>query len=71
MSEWISVEDKLPPKLDKEWSISVLTYYHHKQDWMYVSFFNFEDKHWYGENSGANINVTHWMPLPNPPKENK
>jgi hypothetical protein len=73
MSEWISVEDRLPPKhkADKEWSVPVLVYYYDKQDWMYVSAINFKDKLWYGDNSGANSNITHWMPLPESPNNEK
>ena len=71
MSEWISVEDKLPPKDkdDKDWSIPVLYYHYNILGWMYVGMYSFKDKCWSGTYGNLNNLTTHWMPLPNPPKE--
>ena len=59
--KWISVEDRLPE--EKE---SVLV--HYTDGWMPIAFLL--DGKWHqsgGETSW--LSVTHWMPLPEPPKE--
>ena len=59
MSEWISVKDKLPPTAGHYLVIA---------DWMGViekGEFNGKDK-WHIHNHL--FDVTHWMPLPEPPK---
>ena len=70
--EWISVKDKLPPNGDKLVLIVVngkgknLTFrnaveianYTSKDGWILETFPELE-----------NMQVTHWMPLPEPPKE--
>ena len=65
MMEWISVKDKLPPN-DTE----ILTY---QPDMKYVSsfsaaWFDGED-FWYDGNGSPERGITHWMPLPEAPKE--
>ena len=74
MTEWISVKDKLPLRRKGE----ILTFHmieNHKgkivpyvsiepTDCLYV----YKGK-LYSENVGAE--VTHWMPMPNPPKDEK
>lgn len=69
MSEWISVEDRLPEELD-----GVITYRGECGHVTAATFLN-------GDFQGISIsvggfvklggNVTHWMPLPNPPEETK
>lgn len=65
MNEWISVEDRLPENDDHvlaatqnkrgEYNI-VKAYYHHGLGcWA----------------AGMNSNVTHWMPLPDPPERSE
>lgn len=61
MSEWISVKDQLPPPIenDGDGRLKVLTIDKHgdidvlRWDWM----------------DWENMGITHWMPLPEPPKE--
>ena len=61
---WISVEDEMPPMSDEDgMSDKVLT--HSKGGGIY---FNRYD---YGHNTWGNplaFNVTHWMPMPQPPE---
>ena len=64
MSEWISVKDKMP-----EDGIRVLTYADNSA--MFVAS---RDDGWYVDTgeyyySSPLTNITHWMPLPEPPKE--
>ena len=69
--EWISVKDKLP-----EDEAPVLAYYgfFRENDDLgtrfigTLTFFVFDkNPHWQHESTG--LFVTHWMPLPEPPKE--
>lgn len=72
MSEWISVEERLPS--DER---SVLAYYGFGFDGVpasdmrfmgTLSYFCFDpEPHW--QHAGHGVVVTHWMPLPEPPKE--
>ena len=65
LQEWISVDDRLP-----EFSVPVLArcFYHGK--WMtlvcHTSKENFGE--WYTNEVCQWVKVTHWMPLPEPPK---
>ena len=70
--QWISVTDRLP-KDEKP----VLAYYGFCNDGDYgfgmmfvgtISYFAF-DPHPHWQHSSAGLVVTHWMPLPEPPKE--
>ncbi len=68
MNEWISVEDRLPdvPK-DDYMSDYVLTY--DKKAGIWVAFFC-SSGYWCEARECVSFeNVTHWMPLPEPPKE--
>ena len=68
MSEWISVKDKLPPQdcKFKNFSIPIIFCY---AEWIWCGNYCFKDKNWYN-NGFINANIiTHWMPLPNLPKE--
>ena len=74
VQEWISVEDRLPDNKEYDWVLAqvvedngfmhiptVMEYRQSKNDW-------FEETYgWISEHNGA-FTVTHWMPLPQPPK---
>lgn len=74
VQEWISVEDRLPDNKEHDWVLAqvvedngymhipkVMEYRQSKNDW-------FEETYgWLSEHNGA-FTVTHWMPLPEPPK---
>lgn len=74
-SEWISVDERLPT--DRELvlvsSMDLLT---QKHGWFYLARYTdlqndgviFDNKRWLSENGGIFGKVTHWMPLPEPPK---
>lgn len=57
MNEWISVKDRLP----EPW-VEVLVY--RGADWPVVSCEVDTNRNWLHF-----FNITHWMPLPEPPKE--
>lgn len=67
---WISVEERLPEDCKHVlvfmrrnfivgWSID---YWHIDTDWL-------DDGNWSKHPAGGYYNITHWMPLPEPPKE--
>lgn len=72
--EWISVDDRLPDNKEYDWVLAqvvedngfmhiptVMEYRQSKNDW-------FEETYgWLSDHNGA-FTVTHWMPLPEPPK---
>ena len=72
--EWISVKDRLPDNKEYDWVLAqvvedngfmhiptVMEYRQSKNDW-------FEETYgWLSDHNGA-FTVTHWMPLPLPPK---
>ena len=74
VQEWISVNDRLPENKEHDWVLAqvvedngymhipkVMEYRQSKNDW-------FEETYgWLSEHNGA-FTVTHWMPLPQPPK---
>ena len=74
VQEWISVEDELPDNKEHDWVLAqvvedngymhiprVMEYRQAKDDW-------FEETYgWLSEHNGV-FTVTHWMPLPKPPK---
>lgn len=74
VQEWISVKDRLPDNKEYDWVLAqvvedngfmhiprVMEYRQAKDDW-------FEDTYgWLSEHNGS-FSVTHWMPLPQPPK---
>ena len=74
VQEWISVEDRLPDNKEYDWVLAqvvedngfmhiprVMEYRQLKNDW-------FEETYgWLSEHNGV-FTVTHWMPLPKPPK---
>ncbi len=70
--KWISVKDQLPEAEGKEpfanQSASVLIYDEHGN--RSIGYFNAEFRTW-EDAYDYDIKVTHWMPLPEPPKEEK
>lgn len=83
MNEWISVEDRLPEP--NQIVLAVLNKpckrlnYPYKEDVLflfrvecnYITGYQIEWKRPYaGETVNYNDKVTHWMPIPAPPKEN-
>lgn len=74
VQEWISVKDRLPDNKEYDWVLAqvvedngfmhipkVMEYRQSRNDW-------FEETYgWLSEHNGL-FSVTHWMPLPNPPK---
>jgi hypothetical protein len=67
MNEWISVEDRLPENLD-----GIITYRDESGLVTPATFLN-GDFQGISINSGGFVklggNITHWMPLPEPPNE--
>ena len=73
-TKWISVKDRLPDNKEHDWVLAqvvedngymhiprVMEYRQAKDDW-------FEETYgWLSEHNGL-FSVTHWMPLPPPPK---
>ena len=80
MMEWISVEDELPRKSNSEITETVLLWYVGKSKSPYTLGYGvmndgvnypFTIHTWHYDDEGANAicgEVTHWMPLPEPPK---
>ena len=74
VQEWISVKDRLPDNKEHDWVLAqvvedngfmhipkVMEYRKQRNDW-------YEETYgWLSEHNGA-FTVTHWMPLPQPPK---
>lgn len=63
MPEWISVKDRLPTQKSY-----VLVYTICPNVECQVWFYD-ENGHWYDECGWSRGEPTHWMPLPEPPKE--
>lgn len=63
-TEWISVDERLPlyGELVLVSSMDKIT---KKHQWFYIASYNKERDWWDGASFGQ---VTHWMPLPEPPK---
>ena len=64
MSEWISVKDRLPCDINKN---IILT----DKEYVFIGFFNEENKFMLNREqscSECDYFITHWMPLPEPPK---
>lgn len=65
MSEWIKVEDRLPPK-----DTPVLCYYCDTYIDVMEYWYDEQGKHiFFNPPSPPSDNVTHWMPLPEKPNE--
>lgn len=67
MSEWVSVKDRLP-EAGKILVTDGETVTISNGAWLYRSL---EGKTRVPANYGAGLTVTHWMPLPEPPKEDE
>ena len=75
MSEWISVKDRLPNY--DTWVIG----YTHDQFGSHVEYVDYQTNEnrvstkkaicWWEDTDGCQIEVTHWMPLPEPPEESR
>mgnify|MGYP003124025704 FL=1 len=69
MSEWISVEDRQPPKDDYylAWDGrgGVVCFYYWNDDGVHYWNYQHPTKHWLRKDNP----VTHWMPLPKPPTQ--
>lgn len=61
--EWISVKDRLPEDI-----INVLIYNPELEGGVDVAFYDINENEWCGLSSYRLIGITHWMPLPEPPK---
>ena len=60
MSDWISVEDRLPPDELKLYLVAI-----GPRHWIYIC--EYADETWYADLGKRMRLVTHWMPLPEPP----
>lgn len=75
-SEWISVDERLPlyGELVLVSSMNLLT---KKHEWFYLARYSnhtnkgviFDEKCWLAEDGMIFGHITHWMPLPEPPKK--
>lgn len=67
--QWISVKDRLPRKWRKDGSSVSIYYliYEPEFDDVDVGVYDGENDCWYSR--GLTVTVTHWMPLPEKPKE--
>lgn len=64
--EWISVEDRLPKQVENYFdSKNVLVCSEYGE--VFISWFKFDFNGW-DLTLNYQVNVTHWMPLPEPPK---
>ena len=67
MSEWISVEDRLPEEMEySEVSVYVLIY---AGGTIYQAFLDNTSRTWIGIEGYELLRPTHWMPLLDPPSE--
>ena len=66
VQEWISVNDRLPEKTLPPKDVLV---YHDLECGMFIdrAWYSYDKKRWYSF-LGMKLKVTHWMPIPQPPK---
>lgn len=62
--QWIPVEERLPPRAEKSFTFSDYVLVCDNIGYMDTACYNFEKNRWDWLN-----NVTHWMPLPQPPRK--
>ena len=65
MSEWISVDDRLPFAYQQ---VLVWSEYADGTEGAFIKRYNGEELGFIGTNCYMDKFVTHWMPLPTPPK---
>jgi hypothetical protein len=72
-SQWISVKDRLPENKDNY--VYIVTIYSHYKNNIFVEPLKYIYDQWCNmhdeELLDGEYEVTHWMPLPSPPKENE
>ena len=74
MSEWISVKDKLPKIGDLVIGYFLYGPIPYVEQVSYIQRKNMIGeiiKEWHDSDGGTPLDVTHWMPLPEPPNENE
>ena len=70
MSEWISVKDRLPdPKKHPNRYIVACIEPFYKS--LVIDFMRYSNGVWYYDGLPTQATVTHWIPLPEPPKEDE
>jgi len=62
MSEWISVEDRLPESMMTDCACII------NSGEIVIGSYNNDRDYWACHSAGSGNKVTHWMPLPPPPK---
>jgi len=63
-NQWIPVEERLPPRAENSFIFSDYVLVCDNIGYMDTACYNFEKNRWDWLN-----NVTHWMPLPQPPRK--
>lgn len=67
---WVSAGERLPPKGSDDWYNIVLTKQQGRaKNIVRVGYWDGYHKRFYGFDAPSDYDVTHWMPLPEPPKE--
>ena len=77
VNQWISVKDRLPEAVEEDvngkiaFSELVLVYLVYDNGFTFITVdkCNTDKKRWLHEIPGEGCKVTHWQPLPKPPKE--
>ncbi len=59
--QWISVKDRLP-------EIDTYVIWVTESGFMFIKEIDKDDGAWWKEKTAYSGNITHWMPLPEPPK---
>jgi hypothetical protein len=62
--QWIPVEERLPPRMNEKSRFSDTVHVYNKDGYKDTAYYDFEEMIWRWM-----PNVTHWMPLPTPPKK--
>ncbi len=66
--QWISIKDSLPKPGERVLAYAIVDYNFPNLDCHYFESYHYDEK-WIENVDGCIIHVTHWMPLPSPPKE--